>query len=272
MSYVRLALFATFLGVACSDNGNEIGAAPSLSQARGASGAAGALAASGGGPGQGGAASQGPSPPSSGGAEGASDDPSWVQGGSRTDFLAGAGMSGLGADGGFGSVGGGDSGPPPLMPPPCASDFDCAPGGFCLISQPDTCAGFGFCFHPSPAPCPADGFPVFPVCGCDGQTYDSHCSAGAARVNVARSGACADATARSCGGLAGLPCAPDEYCAYREGDLCGAADASSTCRLRPTFCFEGGSPVCGCDGRTYPNECGANAAGTGIYAQGGCAE
>jgi hypothetical protein len=75
---------------------------------------------------------------------------------------------------------------------------------------------------------------------------------------------------RFCGGFAGFTCTDAEYCAYEPGEYCGAADASSTCKPRPTACTKELNPVCGCDGMSYGNACEANAAGTGIYTLGEC--
>ena len=75
----------------------------------------------------------------------------------------------------------------------------------------------------------------------------------------------------SCGGFLGATCAADEYCAYMEGTLCGAADASSTCRKRPTSCPLTQNPVCGCNNTTYDNACLAAVAGNGVSASTACA-
>jgi hypothetical protein len=80
-----------------------------------------------------------------------------------------------------------------------------------------------------------------------------------------------DDDATFCGGFLGATCDDDEYCAYEDGQHCGAADASSTCEPRPEFCPEIFAPVCGCDGQTYSNSCFAAGAGTGVLHNGECA-
>ena len=78
------------------------------------------------------------------------------------------------------------------------------------------------------------------------------------------------AAKKSCGGHAGNACSSSEYCAYTEGLLCGAADASATCEARPLGCAKDLNPVCGCDGNDYSNACVAAAAGSGVLHAGNC--
>ena len=82
---------------------------------------------------------------------------------------------------------------------------------------------------------------------------------------------CASTMPKGCGGWLGDTCSADEYCAYTEGSLCGAADASASCRKRPSSCASTGAPVCACDAKTYANACVAAQAGSGVNANTACA-
>jgi hypothetical protein len=64
-------------------------------------------------------------------------------------------------------------------------------------------------------------------------------------------------------------CAADEYCQYTPG-LCGRGPSAGTCRRKPTSCQDTYSPVCGCDGQVYDNECAAHAARVDLSAMGRC--
>ena len=75
---------------------------------------------------------------------------------------------------------------------------------------------------------------------------------------------------RGCGGWLGNTCTASEYCAYEEGQHCGAADASAVCLPRPMGCDAVYDPVCGCNGQTYGNACEAAMAGTGVLQSGPC--
>ena len=78
------------------------------------------------------------------------------------------------------------------------------------------------------------------------------------------------ACSAACGGRSIHSCSANEYCAYQAGQLCGAADASSTCMPRPSDCPDLSKPTCGCDRQTYASPCDAAQHGQGVYADGAC--
>jgi hypothetical protein len=62
-------------------------------------------------------------------------------------------------------------------------------------------------------------------------------------------------------------CCPEGFfCSKAEGDC----DGAGICRQLPAACPDVFDPVCGCDGRTYSNECDAAAAGVNVAHRGAC--
>ncbi len=76
---------------------------------------------------------------------------------------------------------------------------------------------------------------------------------------------------KSCGSLGSSFCNANQFCSWKAGDLCGAADAPGKCTYRPEVCTRIYAPVCGCDDRTYGNACEASASGVSIASNGECA-
>jgi Kazal-type serine protease inhibitor domain len=89
-------------------------------------------------------------------------------------------------------------------------------------------------------------------------------AAGGGGQSGAEAGSGGSAGAGRCGTRGGIECAADEFCNFEPDADCGATDRGGVCEERSDFCPAIYAPVCGCDNRTYGNECTAHGAGVSV--------
>ncbi len=82
-------------------------------------------------------------------------------------------------------------------------------------------------------------------------------------------GASAVGKGQTCGGLFPIPCDKGLWCQNPPG-LCKVMDGQGKCDVIPRFCTRQFQPVCGCDGKTYGNDCERRMAQAQLAYKGKC--
>jgi cysteine-rich repeat protein len=141
---------------------------------------------------------------------------------------------------------------------PCERTADCAPQAVCQRYD-DTCkATTGICRPRYEGECPAGG--AFDFCGCDGNAYPTECDAWAVGVSIQGGDGLNWPVGKKCRCRPeiGLTCRGERFCdmPYRCTGPAWRRSVGGIC-VEPLESCDGepATPVCGCNGTTFRNDC-----------------
>ena len=157
----------------------------------------------------------------------------------------------------------------------CCMDVTAGPIGLDTCEETDEAGCQDWYFVPVNTGCSEIEACCLTFCG---ETFcadlNRHCCILTGGVPLGPGSTCYDGTGENpcgqiCGGFAGIPCEkPEEFCKLPIGHCC--CDFMGICTPFPCGCPDVWEPVSGCDGRTYANECEADAVGVSIDHYGEC--
>jgi len=149
----------------------------------------------------------------------------------------------------------------------CAGGYPCPKGNTCFIKGCGAGAA-GSCVMTPPSCTNVKN----PVCGCDNKTYLNECQLVKVGVALKNTGACSGTKVdggivkpdigkgKKCGPWLGGGCAKGQVCNLQSCKKGGGG----FCVPKPVNCPTIKKPVCGCDNKTYANDCVRIKAGVGL--------